>query len=340
MKEPMKHKAQLLVAGLLGFCTGKAMVRFAARIAPTLVRLRGCYDCRSFLWVGKSFCLVGGLVLLLANGGCIDELIRQQPPTKPIRHKQYKKGPLGREKLDSLLQMAMYRGRPDRYGVLVMQRRTEKRHMDPVVFSHATHRVQYTCRVCHTELEFSMKKGESGITREDYLDGRFCGACHDGRTAFSVEFACDRCHQNKQKMNAAYSSPEYEELAAALPRLDDGDQIDWVAAIASGAIRPKTALEGEATSSMTLPKHLYEPLEWYANVPGIHVSFSHQAHVAWLDCSNCHPDLFKIESFGTEAFDKEKNLYGLYCGTCHMTVAFPMNSCSRCHPGLSSRYGN
>ena len=55
--------------------------------------------------------------------------------------------------------MAMYDGRPDRYGVMVMGGRSEKRRMDPVVFSHSTHRAQYTCRVCHIDLEFSMKKG-------------------------------------------------------------------------------------------------------------------------------------------------------------------------------------
>ena len=141
-------------------------------------------------------------------------------------------------------------------------------------------------------------------------------------------------------MEAVYSNPEYERLAATLPQVKGGDQIDWVTAIQTGAISPKNSLQGEAASSLPLPKHLYEPLEWYSNVPGIYVSFPHQQHIAWLDCSNCHPDLFKIESFGTESFDKEKNLYGLYCGSCHMTVAFPMNSCARCHPGLSSRFGN
>nr|MBF0221833.1 hypothetical protein [Desulfobulbaceae bacterium] len=284
---------------------------------------------------------VGIFLILLTSGGCIDELIDQRPPGAVIRHKKYSKPPLSRAELDNLLHMAMYNGRPDRYGVLVMRGRTEKRGVDPVVFSHATHRVEYTCRVCHVELEFSMKKGESGITREDYLDGRFCGACHNGKIAFSVEFACDRCHLSKQKLNAVYSSPEYEKLAADLPRLTDGDKIDWVNAIKTSVIRPKNILSaGDEQTSLPLPSNLYEPLKWYTNVSRIHVSFPHKEHIAWLDCSNCHPDVFKIESFGTEEFDKEKNLYGYYCGMCHMTVAFPMNSCSRCHPGLSGRFSN
>lgn len=297
---------------------------------------------KTFAVLTGLLCLGVGLSFLLTSGGCVavDKLISQQAPQKAIRHKKYNKPPLPRPQLEELLSMAMYRGRPDRYGILVMRGRSVERGMDPVVFSHMTHRVQYTCRVCHVELEFSMHKGESGITREDYLDGRFCGACHNGKLAFSVEFACDRCHVSEKKMNVAYTDPAYEALAATLPRTQSGDEIDWDKAIKDGDIRPKTSLYGEAGSSLPLPDRLKEPLEWYTNVPNIHVSFPHQEHVAWLDCANCHPDIFKIESFGTEAFDKEKNLYGLYCGMCHMTVAFPMNSCTRCHPGISTRYGN
>jgi hypothetical protein len=28
------------------------------------------------------------------------------------------------------------------------------------------------------------------------------------------------------------------------------------------------------------------------------------------------------------------NLAGEFCGVCHMTVAFPMNDCKRCHPAM------
>ena len=33
------------------------------------------------------------------------------------------------------------------------------------------------------------------MTMKDMEDGQFCGACHDGDTAFSVKEACDSCHQ-------------------------------------------------------------------------------------------------------------------------------------------------
>jgi c(7)-type cytochrome triheme protein len=28
-------------------------------------------------------------------------------------------------------------------------------------------------------------------------------------------------------------------------------------------------------------------------------------------------------------------LKGEYCGACHLTVAFPLHNCKRCHPGMT-----
>ncbi len=280
------------------------------------------------------FCLIGLLSCVE-----IDKLIDQGPPRNFIRHKHYDKPPLPQSKLNELLQMSIYNGRPDRYGDLVMRGNKSMKGLGPVKFSHRIHRVKYTCRVCHIELEFSMKRGESGITREDNLDGRYCGACHNGKITFSTEFACDLCHISEKTLNTVYVDPTYEDLTAILPPSDSGDRIDWDRAIADGDIHPKSSLyEGQAATSMPLPPELEKPLQWYTNVPGVYVSFPHKEHIVWLDCSNCHPDIFMSEKSGTVEFDKEKNLYGMYCGVCHMTVAFPFNDCTRCHPGNSKRY--
>ena len=277
------------------------------------------------LWVG--------LLCLVAIGGCIDRIIEQQPPANPIRSKHYSGAPLSHNELSNLLDMATYNGSPDKYGELTMRVENSKSKINHVVFSHLIHRAKYSCRVCHLELEFSMKSGTSDITMEDNRDGRFCGACHDGVTAFSTEFSCNLCHVVPSK-GVAFASSEYEHLVEALPGQDFGDKIDWVAAVKEGSIKPAWSLyEDTKEASMPLPEHLKKPMQWYTNVPRVHVSFSHLDHTLWLDCANCHPDIFKIESFGTEEFDKEKNLYGLYCGMCHMNVAFPMNACGRCHPG-------
>ena len=70
-----------------------------------------------------------------------------------------------------------------------------------VTFSHGRHlpHVQ-KCTRCHMR-DFKMKRDVSGpITLDAKQEGKFCGACHDGKTRtpsgplFAVD-ECDRCHK-------------------------------------------------------------------------------------------------------------------------------------------------
>ena len=67
-----------------------------------------------------------------------------------------------------------------------------------VVFSHEKHLVKNPqCTACHTKL-FKMTKGQrSALKMADMNTGQACGACHDGKVAFSVKDApnCSKCHQ-------------------------------------------------------------------------------------------------------------------------------------------------
>jgi c(7)-type cytochrome triheme protein len=72
----------------------------------------------------------------------------------------------------------------------------------PVTFSHQKHTAKVDkCTTCHLKI-FKMKRGQSGtITLEALQEGKFCGACHDGKTtvAGTVVFpidACDKCHSS------------------------------------------------------------------------------------------------------------------------------------------------
>ena len=67
-----------------------------------------------------------------------------------------------------------------------------------VVFSHEKHLVKNPkCTDCHTKL-FKMAKGQrSALKMADMGNGQACGACHDGKTAFSVkeQAECAKCHK-------------------------------------------------------------------------------------------------------------------------------------------------
>ena len=67
--------------------------------------------------------------------------------------------------------------------------------MPPAIFPHWVHRIRFKCYVCHDAI-FQMKAGANPITMDAVRQGQFCGACHDGKTAFPVSFeTCGRCHR-------------------------------------------------------------------------------------------------------------------------------------------------
>ena len=76
------------------------------------------------------------------------------------------------------------------------------------------------CADCHTKPKlFQMKKGTEKMTMAAMNEGKFCGACHDGKKAFSVKAAadCAKCHKAGgagPKADAKKESPgEYAEDA-------------------------------------------------------------------------------------------------------------------------------
>ena len=79
------------------------------------------------------------------------------------------------------------------YGDVILNRYAEKSDMRPVVFPHWFHRIRFRCKVCHHELGFEMRAGANDVTMDDIIDGRYCGMCHNGDVAWSVE-NCDLCH--------------------------------------------------------------------------------------------------------------------------------------------------
>ncbi len=209
---------------------------------------------------------------------------------------------------------------PEEYGNVTISRTGEE-----AVFSHWQHRQKFTCRVCHFELEFNMQVNTTEITEEASKSGRYCGAagCHDGKAAFGHEKPyCEKCHDSPQPGKKKFSK------LSKLPKSKYGNGIDWVQAIDKGLIKPVNYLAVKPPSDIAVIKPLLLEAEWSGIPPAV---FSHKMHVAWLDCNNCHPDIFNIKLKTTKHFSMKRILDREFCGVCHMTVAFPMDDCKRCH---------
>ena len=63
--------------------------------------------------------------------------------------------------------------------------------MPRALFSHRTHGA-FGCFACHPSI---FPQAPLGFSHEEMRGGRYCGHCHDGAHAFTVEaVACGSCH--------------------------------------------------------------------------------------------------------------------------------------------------
>jgi c(7)-type cytochrome triheme protein len=79
------------------------------------------------------------------------------------------------------------------YGDIVLNNFSDKNGIRPVIFPHWFHRMRYACKSCHSDIGFPFKAGGSKVDMLTIINGEYCGACHDGQIAWSVE-NCDLCH--------------------------------------------------------------------------------------------------------------------------------------------------
>jgi c(7)-type cytochrome triheme protein len=79
------------------------------------------------------------------------------------------------------------------YADVVINNYADAAGMRPAVFPHWFHRIRFRCKVCHADLGFQFKAGGNQITMAKIIEGQFCGACHNGEIAWSVE-NCAMCH--------------------------------------------------------------------------------------------------------------------------------------------------
>ena len=82
------------------------------------------------------------------------------------------------------------------YGDVVINNHSDAAGVRPVVFPHWFHRVRFRCKVCHSDLGFKFQAGGNDINMVKIIDGQFCGACHNGEQAWSIE-NCSLCHSAK-----------------------------------------------------------------------------------------------------------------------------------------------
>jgi c(7)-type cytochrome triheme protein len=189
--------------------------------------------------------------------------------------------------------------------------------------------------VCHFELGFAFDVNKTEITEEDNRNGLFCGTCHNGKTAYNGKTAfphteeyCDRCHTGTVDVGRE----KFADLTETLPKELFGNKIDWGKAIGEKYITPLYSIFREKEKPLPFDKLLWLEATWNFIPPAY---FPHKEHIQWLDCANCHPDIFNIRKKTTKSFAMQYILEKKFCGVCHLKVAFPLDDCNGCHPKIS-----
>lgn len=100
------------------------------------------------------------------------------------------------------------------YGDIVINNYSDAAGMRPAIFPHWFHRVRFRCKVCHADLGFKFKAGGNEINMVKIIDGQFCGACHNGELAWSVE-NCNLCHSAKPGTPTQVHESTIQKLAPA-----------------------------------------------------------------------------------------------------------------------------
>ncbi|HXX57475.1 MAG TPA: c(7)-type cytochrome triheme domain-containing protein [Thermodesulfovibrionales bacterium] len=230
---------------------------------------------------------------------------------------------------------------PPEYGRVIINNYSQKAGIPPVAFDHWLHRAKFTCRLCHVDIGFGMKAGTTEIRETDNIAGYYCGTCHNGRTTINgkkVFEACSktdvgdrsrclRCHSLGQNVRPEY---DFKIFTQDLPKERFGNGIDWEKAEHDKIISPIDSMEG--VSIKRKPLTAQKDFLVVPTVEGMpDIIFSHQKHTVWNGCELCHPEIFGKVKRGQIKFTMNDNFEGKYCGVCHMTVAFPMIDCQRCH---------
>ena len=143
-------------------------------------------------------------------------------------------------------------------------------------------------------------------------------------SAERVPLAKDGLHDPANPMLKLLQDPR--DALAKLPPDKVGNKVRWVKALDDGVITPRTNILPETKVNLL---DLDVLMQQTGEMPM--VLFPHRQHTAWLDCSNCHEQIFKPKAGGNPKMNMFEILDGKYCGQCHGAVAFPLTECKRCH---------
>ncbi len=105
-----------------------------------------------------------------------------------------------------------------------------------------------------------------------------------------------------------------------------GNMVDWMKSLSENQIKPLFDAKDQKKMPMIMDLTIVRQVK--GSMPD--VVFPHAAHTEWLECTNCHDQIFTPKK-GANTMSMAEIMLGQKCGVCHGTIAFPVTDCRRCH---------
>lgn len=211
----------------------------------------------------------------------------------------------------------------------------------PVRFGHRAHAAANRCDTCHPRLFPTDRRTRT--TMAQMKAGKSCGACHNGKKAFSID-KCETCHPVKEIVwKVAQTGPTRfshrthiaeigcQSCHPKLYKAGRGNATVGMAAMEKGKScgachNGKTAFAIDKCTRCHPTKDVTYPVKEAGPV-----LFPHAPHVSMYGCGECHPKLFPFRGAKPATMgDMEK---GKSCGACHdgKTAFTTSGDCGKCH---------
>ncbi len=217
------------------------------------------------------------------------------------------------------------------------------------VFSHDSHvnGKGFGCKSCHAGGPL-----RSGVTMAQMEKGKSCGACHNGKTAFTVAANCGSCHRGLATKTLHYPSKPvndavfshdfhlniYKCLDCHTKKFDyrQGSRKTTMAGMEKGKScgvchNGKTAFAASGDCNKCHQGFKPANLTFRDNHGTVIGYFNHDFHTAAFQCKDCHTKVFPYNS-DMRVTMTEMGM-GKACGACHdgKTAFSVKGDCVKCH---------
>ena len=219
------------------------------------------------------------------------------------------------------------------------------------IFNHSTHIAKENgqCRSCHNGKVITGKDGRVSMAQME--SGKTCGACHNGKKAFTVAGNCGKCHQGMKPREISFKSkgvtPAVFSHEFHTEAYSCQDCHTKVFPFKAGVKHFSMAEMGKGKScgschngndAFTVAGNCakchkgYKPGTIAFKTDAGPVKFSHEFHLEAYKCADCHTKTFPYKA-GAKSFTMDDMEKGKSCGACHNgNDAFAASGdCGKCH---------